>query len=63
MINSRSPFGKESVPFICDLEFEPFCESFPGVTTTPLRDAVRQSLETFAEQVKRGWLTPEDVIG
>ncbi|MEO1524319.1 MAG: NAD(P)-dependent oxidoreductase [Planctomycetota bacterium] len=53
--------GSESVPFICDLDYEPFCDAFPGVTTTPLREAVRQSLETFVAQASRGWLTPKDL--
>ncbi|MEL6109282.1 MAG: NAD(P)-dependent oxidoreductase [Planctomycetota bacterium] len=55
--------GEDSVPFICDLEYQPFCEAFPGATTTPLQDAVRQSLETFVAEVSRGWLTPDDVRG
>ena len=53
--------GNDSVPFICDLEFEPFRQAFPGAVTTPLRDAVRHSLKTFLKQASRGFLTRQDV--
>lgn len=53
--------GSEEVPFICDLDFHPFCDKFPGVPHTPLERAVRQSLQVFREQVNRGWLSARDV--
>lgn len=48
--------GSAEVPFICDLEFEPFVRAFPRAPLTPLDDAVRQSLEVFREQARRGWI-------
>lgn len=48
--------GQEEVPFICDLEYEPFVETFPGVPHTPLDEGVRRSLEVFLDQARRGWL-------
>ena len=48
--------GKDEVPFICDLEFEPFVKTFPGVPHTPLYEGVRRSLEVFVDQARRGWL-------
>jgi len=48
--------GDEEVPFICDLEFAPFTDQFPGVPHTPLDEAIQSSLEVFREQVRRGWL-------
>jgi nucleoside-diphosphate-sugar epimerase len=49
--------GTQDLPFICDLEFAPFVEAFPNVPHTPLDAAVRQSLELFVEQARRGWLS------
>lgn len=51
--------GNDDVPFICDLEFEPFLKAFPKVPHTPLKDALRQSLEVFLDEVRRGWLVAE----
>lgn len=48
--------GKEEVPFICDLEYEPFLQAFPNVPHTPLDEAVRKSLEVFLEHARRGWI-------
>lgn len=48
--------GHEDVPFICDLEFAPFLESFPHAPQTSLDQAVRHTLETFCDEVQRGWL-------
>lgn len=53
--------GEEEVPFICDLEFAPFLEAFPQAPHTPLDQAVRESLAVFQQQVRRGWLTPQNV--
>lgn len=48
--------GDAEVPFICDLEFEPFLKAFPSTPHTPLLTAVRESLVFFREQEKAGWL-------
>lgn len=48
--------GNEEVPFICDLEYEPFVETFSNVPHTPLDEAVRKSLEVFREYAGRGWI-------
>jgi len=48
--------GRDEVPFICDLEYEPFLKAFPKAPHTPLDDAVRKSLEVFLDQARRGWL-------
>ena len=48
--------GNQEVPFICDLEYEPFMQAFPRVPHTPLDGAVRKSLEVFREHARRGWL-------
>ncbi len=53
--------GGDEVPFICDLESEPFCKAFPNTSPTPLREALRQSLQVYLDQANRGWLTPESV--
>ncbi len=49
--------GDDRVPFICDLDYEPFRSAFPSVPHTPLKQALRESLEVFLDQVSRGWLT------
>lgn len=49
-------FGKEEVPFICDLDFEPFVKAFPQVPHTPFEQGVRRSLDVFVEQARRGWI-------
>jgi len=54
--------GMGDVPFICDLDYEPFIASFPDVPHTPLKQALRESMETFLDQVRRGWLTHQDVV-
>ncbi|MCP4786714.1 MAG: NAD(P)-dependent oxidoreductase [Fuerstiella sp.] len=48
--------GTEEVPFICDLEYEPFLKAFPDTPHTPLADAIQESLEVFKMQRERGWL-------
>lgn len=48
--------GNDEVPFICDLEYEPFVKAFPQVSHTPLDAAVRRSLEVFCDQARRGWI-------
>lgn len=54
--------GDQTVPFICDLEFEPFCEAFPNAPQTELNRAVRQSIEVYLDQVQRGWLSRSDIV-
>lgn len=53
--------GMDTVPFICDLEFEPFRTAFPCAPLTPIKTAVRDSLAVFQQQVERGWLTAADI--
>jgi nucleoside-diphosphate-sugar epimerase len=48
--------GNQNVPFICDLDYEPFVKAFPNVPHTPLDEAVRESLEVFIEHARRGWI-------
>ncbi len=48
--------GNEEVPFICDLEYEPFLAAFPNVPQTPLDEALQKSLEVFLEHARRGWI-------
>ncbi|MEO2030053.1 MAG: NAD(P)-dependent oxidoreductase [Fuerstiella sp.] len=48
--------GTDDVPFICDLEYEPFLQVFPDTPHTPLATAIRESLEVFKVQRERGWL-------
>lgn len=48
--------GDAEVPFICDLEFEPFLTAFPSTPHTPLLTAVKESLIFFRQQVEAGWL-------
>jgi nucleoside-diphosphate-sugar epimerase len=48
--------GNDDVPFIYDLEYEPFVEAFPNVPHTPLDEAVQKSLEVFLEHARRGWI-------
>ncbi|MBM4074443.1 MAG: NAD(P)-dependent oxidoreductase [Planctomycetes bacterium] len=48
--------GPKEVPFICDLDFQPFLQAFPKTPHTPLFQAVRESLETFRNHRLRGWL-------
>jgi hypothetical protein len=54
--------GPGEAPFISELDWQPFAQAFPGVENTPLREAIRQSLEVFMEQVKRGWLSERDIV-
>ena len=53
--------GEGEVPFICDLDYEPFTSAFPLAPHTPLDQALRKSLEVFLDQVQRGWLTEQDI--
>ena len=53
--------GGDSVPFICDLEYQPFLEAFQDVPRTDLESGMRQSLEVYLEQVRRGWLLAESI--
>lgn len=39
--------GDDEVPFVCDLDFDPFLKAFPDTPLTPFTDAVRESLEAF----------------
>lgn len=39
--------GQDEVPFICDLDYQPFLDAFPKVRQTELREAIRQSIVTF----------------
>ena len=39
--------GDDEVPFICDLEYEPFTTAFPEVPHTSIADGLRKSLEVF----------------
>lgn len=48
--------GTMEVPFICDLDFQPFLAAFPSAPKTPLDVAIRLSLEFFMEQRQRSWL-------
>jgi len=57
----RITIGEDDVPFICDLDYEPFSEAFPDVPRTPLDQAIHESLEVFLDQVRRGWLTEQEV--
>lgn len=57
----RITVGNEEVPFICDLDFQAFTDTFPTVPHTPLDQAVRSSLEVFLQQVRRGWLTESGI--
>jgi nucleoside-diphosphate-sugar epimerase len=52
----RISVGDSEVPFICDLEFEPFLNAFPSTPHTPLLTAVKESLIFFRQQVADGWL-------
>lgn len=56
--NCKITFGNEEVPFICDLEFQPFLDAFPSTPHTSVAVGVRQSLEVFLDQAGRGWLRP-----
>lgn len=53
--------GTDEVPFICDLEFEPFLKDFPDVPLTPVEEAIQHSLTVFQQQVEKGWLTASDL--
>ena len=54
--------GEEEVPFICDLDYEPFTAAFSNIPHTALDQAFRESLKIFLDQVDRGWLTEQDLI-
>jgi len=51
--------GEQSVPFICDLEYESFLKRFPNTPHSSIRDGVLQTLSTFLRQHQKGWLVPE----
>ena len=53
--------GPQEVPFICDLEFEPFTTAFPDCPHTDLEQGIAKSLITFRQQVEQGLLTENDV--
>lgn len=53
--------GGQSVPFICDLDYDAFHSVFPKVPHTDLHTAVESSLRTFQEHLKQGWLRPENI--
>ena len=48
--------GAGEVPFICELDFEPFAQAFPKVPNTPIESAIERSLAVFLDQAKQGWL-------
>lgn len=48
--------GSEEVPFICDLDFQPFLDAFPKAPNTPLEQAVLQSVRVFLDQAQKGTL-------
>lgn len=48
--------GTAEVPFICDLEYQPFLNAFPLAPHTPLAQAIQESLQVFKRQKERGWL-------
>lgn len=51
--------GDQQVPFICDLDFEPFLKAFPRAPRTAMEPAIQASLEVFRQQVTKGWLTSD----
>ncbi len=55
----RISIGDGEVPFICELEYQPFLDRFPNAPRTALDDALQQSLEVFMDQARRGWLTTD----
>ena len=48
--------GTAEVPFICDLDYDPFLQMFPRAPHTPLSEAIEASLKEFRRQRERGWL-------
>lgn len=48
--------GDQEVPFICDLDYEPFLQAFPNVRHTPPDEAVQKSLEVFLKHARLGWI-------
>ena len=50
-----------AIPFGCDFDASGTCQTFPKMSLTPLRDGVRQSLETFIAQVEEGKLDPSQL--
>ncbi len=52
----RITAGNDTVPFICDLDFDLFCQTFPGTPRTTFSRAVRESLAYFQQQRESGWL-------
>jgi nucleoside-diphosphate-sugar epimerase len=43
--------GTDDVPFVCDLDYEPFLQAIPDAPHTLLRVAVKQSIEVFLHQI------------
>lgn len=54
-------FGEDEVPFICDLEYEPFMRTFPQTPHTDLAVALHRSLLVFKEHAANGWLCDTDI--
>ncbi len=50
--------GTSDVPFICDLEYQPFLQAFPETPLTPLADAIGNSLFYFREEHRRSGKPP-----
>lgn len=48
--------GDAEVPFVCEIDFQPFMDAFPQTPHTPLRTAIRQSIEVFLDQARNGTL-------
>ncbi len=42
--------GRETVPFICDVDSQRFAAQYPEWSATPVRDAIKQSIQIFAGQ-------------
>ncbi|QDT01988.1 dTDP-L-rhamnose 4-epimerase [Rubripirellula lacrimiformis] len=48
--------GESEVPFVCDLDFQPFLDAFPNTTHTPLSESIQQSIEHFVAEADQGRL-------
>lgn len=53
--------GDQEVPFICDLDYQPFLDAFPQAPHTDLASAIERSLQVFVDQVGRGWLSRDNL--
>lgn len=49
--------GGGRVPFICDLDYQPFLNAFPTAPLTPLASGVRESIAVFLDHAQRGWIS------